>query len=196
MSDPPETFIISPQGRSQFWCGVLFLGVPVLLLLGWFLVLDPGAREWHVTGMMQRLVLVVLLCAMLAGSVAAGLYCTVCRRFVTIAPAENTVIQTTRFLGRTLRLQRWNLSDFESIEVRHHEYSDVPEHSRLTIVGIKHASDLVLWLRGFWSPPTGISKDALAFAAALRESAGLRFDLSSVAVTRIGNERMRNQFPR
>ena len=173
MSQIAQTYVTSPRGKLRVWCGVFFLGLPFLLVLGWLLV--PSAREWHVTGA-ARLMAVVSLLVVLFASIAAGLYLTFIESLVTIDSAEDSVLQIRRIWGTTLHRKVWRLSEFQRIEMRHRQYGEVPTDVFQTDVGIRHSSGFVVWLRGFWSSADGPSAEALTFVGALRESTGLRHD--------------------
>ena len=173
MSHIGQSFITTPRGRARVWCGVFFLGLPLLLLLGW--VLDPSAGEWHVTGM-ARLVSITLLSALGVASISSGIYCVFFERLVRLDPENGRVTAVIQIWGTTIHRRTWQLSEFRHIELRHRPYGEGASDTFQTDVGIRHSSGFVLWLRGSWSSAAGPSSDALSFTRELSDTTGLLYD--------------------
>ena len=173
MNHAAETFITTPRGTLRVWCGVFFLGLPLLFLLAG--LADASTREIHVTGI-ARVVTIGILAALLGGSLSVGIYCLICERVVRLDPDGGSVTTVTRVWGRPIHRQVWRLGEFRCIEVRHRSYGDGPTDAFQSDVGLRHTSGFVLWLQGFLSPADGPSGEALSFAQELSETTGLLYD--------------------
>jgi len=173
MNGNRDCFVTSPQGKTRAYCGVFLLGLPTILVFGW--LLDPSAREWRVSGIIQ----VVSFCAIIAllvATFAAGIYYTVIAKVIILDLATGTVAQERRIWGRTVQCRSWRMCEFERIELCHRQYGEGPTNAHTTSVGIKHSTGFVIWLRDFWSSTNGPSMEALAFAAKLRAATDLPCD--------------------
>lgn len=173
MSQLAQTYVTSPRGKLRVWCGVFLLGIPILFVLA--LLLDSEAREAVVAGSVRPLTL-VLLCLLVAVSIAAGIYFTLFERLVGVDLERGHVTVTVRVFGVSLHRRVWRLTEFQKIEMRHGHYGEGPSDIFQSNVGIRHSSGFVLWLRGFWSHSTEPSSEALAFLQELSESTGLPYD--------------------
>jgi hypothetical protein len=170
MNHVAQSFITTPRGKLRAWCGVLFLGFPLLFLFAW--ITDSSAWEIHVTGI-ARFVTIATLSALLFVSILAGIYFILFERVVLLDPEAGCVTTVTRVWNRPIHRRAWRLCEFQRVEVRHRSYGDGPTDAFQSDVGISHASGFVLWLRGFLSQDDGPSSEALAFAQELSDKTGL-----------------------
>ncbi len=161
-----RTFLVSPRGRLRIWIGVLFLGLPALFILNWFI--NPEFREWHITGV-ERGFAAVAIVVLFAAAIAAGLYFTLLRRTVTLDRAADSLTVTSHLLFLNVRWRVWRLSEFAEVELRHRPYGESPSDAHQCEVGVRHGSGMVVWLQSYLSQSDQPPPEALAFVEELKK---------------------------
>jgi hypothetical protein len=176
MSQTPTTYVTSPQGKHRVWVGIMALGLPTLLVFGYFYfhAADPSNREWHVSGMAKVLCQLLLL-TMLVSMFAAGLYLTLLVRTVVLDMQGGGVTRIAQLFGNVVHRKTWSLSEFTRIELNHRcAGSDTDTYQ--SDVGLRLRSGTVIWLRAFRVESDKPSPEALTFAKQLGDMTGLRYE--------------------